>query len=101
MQRCDEGLACASTGCTSGFLLSPWTHLVSVGQLSSPLPLLVLYLAVVGPFFQSLLQVSASLGVWDTISGWYCPPGHWGCLLRSAPAGTRLARGLSCREFVP
>lgn len=31
--------------------------------LSSPLPLLVLYLVVVGPFFQSLLQVSASLCV--------------------------------------
>lgn len=107
MQRFDEGWACASTGCTSGFLLSPWTHLVSVAQLSSPLPLLVLYLAVVGPFFQGLLQVSASLCVWvlfgipNTISGRHCPPGHRGCLLSSAPEGARLARGLSCREFVP
>lgn len=27
-------------------------------------------------------------GIPNTISGWHCPPGHRGCLLRSAPAGT-------------
>lgn len=35
MQRFDEGRACASTGCTSSFLLSPQTHLVSVAHLPS------------------------------------------------------------------
>lgn len=75
--------------------------------LVSPLPLLVLYLAAVGSFFQSLLQASAVLCVWvlfgipNTISGWHCPPGHRGCSLRSAPASAQLAQGLSCREFVP
>lgn len=70
-------------------------------QLSSPLPLLVLCLAEVGPFFNASLCVWVLLGIPNTISGQYCPPGHRGCLLRSVPAGARLARGLSCREFAP
>lgn len=59
-------------GCTSGLLLSPWTHLVSVAQLSSPLPLLVLYLAAVSPFFSASLCVWVLLGIPNTISGQHC-----------------------------
>lgn len=45
-------------------------------QLSSPLPLLVLCLAEVGPFFNASLCVWVLLGIPNTISGQYCPPGQ-------------------------
>lgn len=96
---CKDSVRDASTGCTSGFLLSPWTHLVSVAQLSSPH---CLCWCCIWLWWVSSPRASPCVwvlfGTPNTISDQHCPAGHRGCSLSSAPAGAQLPRGLSMQR---